>query len=137
MLKVAAVGAFSRTLRRYTSLNHLSSAARAVLQNQQQIQQMINDLNRVDFKNVQVMPLRFASTHSINYYDYDQEQASWVCQCQDDIVEQIEHSFKVCLHLISLQMSYSMNLCSDVITRDQSIRQMGRLVRTDPRIVSD
>jgi regulatory factor X 1/2/3 len=54
VLKVAAVGAFSHTLRRYTSLNHLSSAARAVLQNQQQIQQMINDLNRVDFKNVQV-----------------------------------------------------------------------------------
>lgn len=53
-LKVAAVGAFSHTLRRYTSLNHLSSAARAVLQNQQQIQQMISDLNRVDFKNVQV-----------------------------------------------------------------------------------
>ncbi|CAG2110385.1 unnamed protein product [Medioppia subpectinata] len=55
LLKVAAVGAFSHTLRRYTSLNHLSSAARAVLQNQQQIQQMINDLNRVDFKNVQVI----------------------------------------------------------------------------------
>lgn len=51
---MAAVGAFSHTLRRYTSLNHLSSAARAVLQNQQQIHQMINDLNRVDFKNVQV-----------------------------------------------------------------------------------
>jgi len=60
-LKVGAVGAFSHTLRRYTSLNHLSSAARAVLQNQQQVSQMITDLNRVDFKNVQ-------------------EQASWVCQ---------------------------------------------------------
>ncbi|CAG2171019.1 unnamed protein product, partial [Oppiella nova] len=78
VLKVAAVGAFSHTLRRYTSLNHLSSAARAVLQNQQQIQQMINDLNRVDFKNVQ-------------------EQASWVCQCDDEVVEQIEQSFKLLL----------------------------------------
>lgn len=74
-LKLAAVGAFSHTLRRYTSLNHLSSAARAVLQNQQQISQMINDLNRVDFKNVQ-------------------EQASWVCNCDDELVEHIEHSFK-------------------------------------------
>lgn len=74
-LKVGAVGAFSHTLRRYTSLNHLSSAARAVLQNQQQVSQMITDLNRVDFKNVQ-------------------EQASWVCQCDDEIVDQIEMSFK-------------------------------------------
>ncbi|XP_074599715.1 transcription factor RFX3-like isoform X2 [Brevipalpus obovatus] len=76
--KLAAVGALSHTLRRYTSLNHLSSAARAVLQNQHQVQQMINDLNRVDFKNVQ-------------------EQASWVCQCDDHIVEQIEQSFKLLL----------------------------------------
>lgn len=74
-LKLAAVGSFSHTLRRYTSLNHLSSAARAVLQNQQQISQMISDLNRVDFKNVQ-------------------EQAAWVCNCDDEVVEQIEQSFK-------------------------------------------
>lgn len=46
--------AFSQTLRRYTSLNHLAQAARAVLQNASQITQMINDLNRVDFANVQV-----------------------------------------------------------------------------------
>jgi regulatory factor X 1/2/3 len=75
LLKLGAVGAFSHTLRRYTSLNHLSSAARAVLQNQQQISQMISDLSRVDFRNVQ-------------------EQASWVCNCDDDVVEQIEQSFK-------------------------------------------
>lgn len=74
-LKLGAVGAFSHTLRRYTSLNHLSSAARAVLQNQQQILQMISDLNRVDFKNVQ-------------------EQASWVCGCDDELVTSIEQSFK-------------------------------------------
>lgn len=53
-LQVAAVVAFSQTLRRYTSLNHLAQAARAVLQNSSQISQMINDLNRVDFANVQV-----------------------------------------------------------------------------------
>lgn len=76
--KVAAVGALSHTLKRYTCLNHLSSAARAVLQNQQQVQQMINDFNRVDFKNVQ-------------------EQASWVCQCGDDIVDHIVQSFKMLL----------------------------------------
>lgn len=53
-IKIAAVSAFSQTLRRYTSLNHLAQAARAVLQNSSQIAQMLNDLNRVDFHNVQV-----------------------------------------------------------------------------------
>ena len=46
--------AFSQTLRRYTSLNHLAQAARAVLQNSGQVSQMLSDLNRVDFGNVQV-----------------------------------------------------------------------------------
>lgn len=55
-IKIAAVSAFSQTLRRYTSLNHLAQAARAVLQNGSQIAQMLNDLNRVDFHNVQVIP---------------------------------------------------------------------------------
>ena len=53
--KLGAVGAFAQTLRRYTSLNHLAQAARAVLQNTTQINQMLSDLNRVDFANVQVM----------------------------------------------------------------------------------
>lgn len=48
------VSAFAQTLRRYTSLNHLAQAARAVLQNTSQINQMLSDLNRVDFANVQV-----------------------------------------------------------------------------------
>lgn len=48
------VSAFAQTLRRYTSLNHLAQAARAVLQNASQINQMLSDLNRVDFANVQV-----------------------------------------------------------------------------------
>lgn len=52
--KVVCVGSFSQTLRRYTSLNHLAQAARAVLQNSAQINQMLSDLNRVDFTNVQV-----------------------------------------------------------------------------------
>ena len=52
--QVSTCGAFSQTLRRYTSLNHLAQAARAVLQNSSQISQMLADLNRVDFANVQV-----------------------------------------------------------------------------------
>lgn len=74
-LKVAAVSAFSQTLRRYTSLNHLAQAARAVLQNPSQINQMWTDLNKVDFTNVQ-------------------EQASWVCQCDESIVQKLEEDFK-------------------------------------------
>lgn len=53
-IKKSAVSAFSQTLRRYTSLNHLAQAARAVLHNSTQISQMLSDLNRVDFHNVQV-----------------------------------------------------------------------------------
>lgn len=52
-LQSNTVSAFSQTLRRYTSLNHLAQAARAVLQNSNQINQMLADLNRVDFHNVQ------------------------------------------------------------------------------------
>lgn len=74
-LKCSAVSAFSHTLRRYTSLNHLSSAARSVLQNYVQVQQMISDLGKVDFRNLQ-------------------EQANWACDCEDTVVDQIESSFK-------------------------------------------
>uniref|UniRef100_A0A2K6GWC3 DNA-binding protein RFX2 n=1 Tax=Propithecus coquereli TaxID=379532 RepID=A0A2K6GWC3_PROCO len=76
--KVGVVGAFAQTLRRYTSLNHLAQAARAVLQNTSQINQMLSDLNRVDFANVQ-------------------EQASWVCQCEESVVQRLEQDFKLTL----------------------------------------
>nr|XP_031292908.1 DNA-binding protein RFX2 isoform X4 [Camelus dromedarius] len=76
--KVGVVSAFAQTLRRYTSLNHLAQAARAVLQNTSQISQMLSDLNRVDFANVQ-------------------EQASWVCQCEESMVQRLEQDFKLTL----------------------------------------
>ncbi|XP_055381172.1 DNA-binding protein RFX2 [Condylostylus longicornis] len=78
LIKTSAVSAFCQTLRRYTSLNHLAQAARAVLQNPSQIAQMLNDLNRVDFHNVQ-------------------EQAAWVCQCDTTIVKRLETDFKAAL----------------------------------------
>lgn len=77
-VKLSAVSAFSSSLRRYTSLNHLAQAARAVLHNSSQIAQMLTDLNRVDF-------------HSVR------EQASWVCQCDHDIVARFEQDFKLTL----------------------------------------
>jgi len=78
VVKNAAVNAFSQTLRRYTSLNHLAQAARAVLHNSSQISQMLSDLNRVDFHNVQ-------------------EQAAWVCRCDPDFVNWLESDFKATL----------------------------------------
>ncbi|XP_056135929.1 MHC class II regulatory factor RFX1 [Lampris incognitus] len=77
-VKVVCVCAFSQTLRRYTSLNHLAQAARAVLQNSAQINQMLSDLNRVDFTNVQ-------------------DQASWACRCEDRVVQRLEQDFKLTL----------------------------------------
>ncbi|KAJ8383700.1 hypothetical protein AAFF_G00215420 [Aldrovandia affinis] len=77
-IKVTSANAFAQTLRRYTSLNHLAQAARAVLQNTAQISQMLSDLNRVDFANVQ-------------------EQASWVCRCEDQVVQRLEQDFKLTL----------------------------------------
>jgi regulatory factor X 1/2/3 len=54
-LQTSAVSAFAQILRRYTSLNHLAQAARAVLTNGNQITQMLADINKVDFANVQVI----------------------------------------------------------------------------------
>ncbi len=75
-------GAFAQTLRRYTSLNHLAQAARAVLQNTAQITQMLSDLNRVDFTNVQVTQLAlFMSCHpqiSLQFLIY---KCVCVCVC--------------------------------------------------------
>lgn len=65
VLQVGVVSAFAQTLRRYTSLNHLAQAARAVLQNTSQINQMLSDLNRVDFANVQVTSRVFFLGHVV------------------------------------------------------------------------
>ncbi|XP_038597719.1 MHC class II regulatory factor RFX1-like isoform X4 [Tachyglossus aculeatus] len=81
---VATASTFAQTLRRYTSLNHLAQGARGVLQNTVQINQMLNDLNHVDFADIQ-------------------EQASWVGHCENSIVQQLEQDFKV-----TLQQQYSL-----------------------------
>uniref|UniRef100_A0A8C6V4U3 DNA-binding protein RFX2 n=1 Tax=Neogobius melanostomus TaxID=47308 RepID=A0A8C6V4U3_9GOBI len=103
--KVAVVSAFAQTLRRYTSLNHLAQAARAVLQNTSQINQMLSDLNRVDFANVQVSPSvsqelwLFVRAPALmgDVCFAPQEQASWVCQCDESVVQRLEQDFKVTL----------------------------------------
>ena len=65
--QICSMVAFSQTLRRYTSLNHLAQAARAVLQNPSQISQMLTDLNRVDFANVQVNLIHVYYSASLGY----------------------------------------------------------------------
>ncbi|XP_050342812.1 transcription factor RFX3 isoform X2 [Nymphalis io] len=72
----SAAAALAAALRRYTSLNHLAQAARAVLNNQHQIQQMLSDLNRVDFRVVR-------------------EQAAWACACGSaSTAHRLEADFK-------------------------------------------
>ncbi|KAG7299957.1 hypothetical protein JYU34_016988 [Plutella xylostella] len=74
-----AAAALSAALRRYTSLNHLAQAARAVLTNHTQIHQMLADLNRVDFKVVR-------------------EQAAWACSCTSPATAyRLEADFKATL----------------------------------------
>ncbi|XP_053603144.1 transcription factor RFX3 isoform X2 [Plodia interpunctella] len=77
--QASAAAALAAALRRYTSLNHLAQAARAVLNNQLQIQQMLADLNRVDFRVVR-------------------EQAAWACSCgSSSTAHRLEVDFKATL----------------------------------------
>jgi regulatory factor X 1/2/3 len=78
-IKVSAVRAFAQTLRRYTSLNNMAQAARPVLQNSSQIDQMLAGLDQIDFRNAQ-------------------ERASWVCECEDSMLQEMEADFKKMLH---------------------------------------
>ncbi|XP_049866348.1 DNA-binding protein RFX2-like isoform X2 [Pectinophora gossypiella] len=77
--QASAAAALAAALRRYTSLNHLAQAARAVLTNHHQIQQMLADLNRVDFRVVR-------------------EQAAWACSCTSAATaHRLEADFKATL----------------------------------------
>lgn len=78
-VQAGTAAALCGALRRYTSLNHLAQAARAVLHNHHQIQQMLADLNRVDFRVVR-------------------EQAAWACACSNPrTAVALEHDFKATL----------------------------------------
>lgn len=77
-MKLSCVASFSQTLRRYTSLNHLAHAARTVLQNPKHTNEMLEDISKVNFSSIQ-------------------EQASWVCQCDDHLVSNLEQQFKLTL----------------------------------------
>ncbi|KND04216.1 uncharacterized protein SPPG_01648 [Spizellomyces punctatus DAOM BR117] len=74
--KIEVAKVFIQQLRRHTSLNHLAQAAAAVLDNQDQVNQMLTDWNRIDFENIR-------------------DQASWVCECRKaDIMQIMEIDFR-------------------------------------------
>ncbi|OUC49730.1 RFX DNA-binding domain protein [Trichinella nativa] len=77
-VKLDAGRSFGQILRRYTGLNHMAQAARGVLQNSSQMNQMFADFSRVEFPNVL-------------------EQAGWVCFCDANFVQQIATEFKTIL----------------------------------------
>ncbi|PNF27136.1 hypothetical protein B7P43_G08557 [Cryptotermes secundus] len=74
-IKMSTVTLFAQTLRRYSSLNRLAQAVRSVLENSSQTNQLLDDLKGVDFRSVQ-------------------GQASWVFQCDDSMVEQLQAHFR-------------------------------------------
>ncbi|RKP19737.1 hypothetical protein ROZALSC1DRAFT_28694 [Rozella allomycis CSF55] len=77
-VKLDCARRFCHVLRRRTSLNHLAQAARTVLQNSEQVSQMLNDWNHIDFESIK-------------------EQASWVVICRENIFESVEESFRTYL----------------------------------------
>ncbi|KAK0395075.1 hypothetical protein QR680_001101 [Steinernema hermaphroditum] len=73
--KMKAIRMLAQTLRRYTSLNHLAQAARAVFQNPQQMELMYEDFVRVDMQTVS-------------------EQAAFVCECDPVLVANLTADFR-------------------------------------------
>ncbi|GAB1293380.1 MHC class II regulatory factor RFX1 [Apodemus speciosus] len=122
-VKVAAAGAFAQTLRRYTSLNHLAQAARAVLQNTAQINQMLSDLNRVDFANVQdrvVQRLEQDFKVTLQQQNSLEQWAAWL----DGVVSQVlkpyqgSSGFPKAAKLFLLKWSFY----SSMVIRDLTLR---------------
>eukprot|EP00045_Choanoeca_perplexa_P005521 m.46663 g.46663 ORF g.46663 m.46663 type:complete len:345 (-) comp13167_c0_seq1:122-1156(-) len=67
---------FSQRLRRYTSLNHLASAARAVLTKETHVKAMTEDYEKIDFDGVK-------------------EQLLWVCEgCDANAITRFEAEFR-------------------------------------------
>lgn len=107
--QVVCVSSFSQTLRRYTSLNHLAQAARAVLQNSAQINQMLSDLNRVDFSNVQVTTacICVCVCVFVSVYGY---LCLFLCLCQCPCLCLCLVSVSLCL-CVCLGKCVSMSMC--------------------------
>ncbi|EDQ91049.1 uncharacterized protein MONBRDRAFT_36385, partial [Monosiga brevicollis MX1] len=67
---------FAHRLRRHTALNHLSTAARAVLAQESHVQTMCDDYSKVDFESIK-------------------EQLLWLCEdCSAQMLVEMEAKFK-------------------------------------------
>lgn len=55
-------------LRRYTTLNHLAQSGRSLLNNSLQINQMFEDINKIDFHQIQVCFFFFFIIFQSNYF---------------------------------------------------------------------
>lgn len=64
----AVIKKFSQSLHKQASLNHLTQAARAVLQNMSQIQQMLADWSRLDFEFIKVCTFPLARFTTLCFY---------------------------------------------------------------------
>ncbi|KAL7976124.1 hypothetical protein Chor_008372, partial [Crotalus horridus] len=116
--KVSVVSAFAQTLRRYTSLNHLAQAARAVLQNTSQINQMLSDLNRVDFANVQKLEQDFKVT--LQQQSSLDQWARWL----DEVVTQVlkPHEGAPSFPRAARQFLLKWSFYSSMVIRDLTLR---------------
>jgi regulatory factor X 1/2/3 len=94
-IKMSTVNALAQMLRRYTSLSHLSQAARAILQKSSQTDHILDVLIRVDFRSVQ-------------------EQVSWLCQYDDTMVQQLEAHYKNTLHELNSLEQWAARLKDEV-----------------------
>jgi regulatory factor X 1/2/3 len=95
-IKMSTVNALAQMLRRYSSLNRLSRAARTMLQKSSQIDHMLDDLIRVDFSSVR-------------------EQASWVCQYDNIMVQQLEAHYINTLYALKCLDQWAIRLKEEVI----------------------
>jgi regulatory factor X 1/2/3 len=95
-IKMSTVKALAHMLRRYTSLNRLSQAARAILQKSSQIDHTLDDFIRVDFCSVR-------------------EKASWACQYDNIMVEQLEAHYVNTLHELKCLDQWEIRLKEEVI----------------------
>lgn len=84
--KLLVINTFSMTLRRYTSLNHLAQTVKNSLQNGNILEQMLHDINKVDF-------------------NYIKEQATFICQCDGKLISKFEKEFKETLRATSSSTS--------------------------------
>jgi regulatory factor X 1/2/3 len=95
-IKMSTVNALAQMLHRYLSLNSLFQAARAILQKYSQIDHVLDGLIRVDLCSVR-------------------EQASWVCQYDNIMVEQLEAHYVNTLHELKCLDQWAVKLKEEVI----------------------